>query len=175
MKKQTKQVKRVNKKHESGRSMIEMVGVLAVMGLITAAAFVLITSALRSQRMSRIDDDLSAIASGIRLLYANQNNFDALDGNTNAALNLIGYDNVTSPYGGKYTVSVTKADADTLNPGTGSFTVSFDADSTTACAALVTRLDNVNGGLASCNGQTVSVNYSKYAVERPVTEQGNGD
>ena len=60
-------MKKQNKKHESGRSMIEMVGVLAVMGLITAAAFVLITSAMRSQKLSRADDDISALAAGVRL------------------------------------------------------------------------------------------------------------
>ena len=171
--KQIKKTKKVVKKHESGRSMIEMVGVLAVMGLITAGAFVLITSALRSQRMVRIDDDISAIAGGIRLLYANQPNFDALTG-TNAAtatagaMQLIGYDTVTTPYGGKYTLSATAA---TTTAPAGTFTVTFTTDSTTACGAIKDRLNGSNGGTATCSDKSVAVTFTKYAQDSLNTKQ----
>ena len=102
MKQTKKQVKKVNKKHESGRSMIEMVGVLAVMGLITAGAFVLITSAMRSQKISRADDDVSAIAAGVRLLYNASTDFsgiNAANDSGKSTLQVIGYDKVTPPYG----------------------------------------------------------------------------
>ena len=51
------------KKYESGRSMIEMVGVLAVMGLLTAGAFILIQSGMQSQKRSRVVDEINAIVS----------------------------------------------------------------------------------------------------------------
>ena len=156
-------------RQELGRSMIEMVGVLAVMGLITAGAFVLITSALRSQRMVRIDDDISAIAGGIRLLYANQQNFNALasTGDKTTVLQLIGYDTVTTPYGGKYTLSATAA---TTDKPAGEFTVSFDVDSTTACDTIASRLNGLNGGTATCSGTSVSVAFTKYAQDAQVTQ-----
>ena len=101
--KKMKQIKKT-KKQESGRSMIEMVGVLAVMGLITAGAFVLISSAMRSQKLSRADDDVSAIAAGIRLLYNSQENFANL---TSSALSAIGFDATNAnPYGGAYYTNV---------------------------------------------------------------------
>ena len=90
---------RNKKNQESGRSMIEMVGVLAVMGLITAGAFALISSAISSQKLSTLDDDVGAIVSGVRLLYNGQDTFKGL---TNKALGLIGYANVKNPYGGHY-------------------------------------------------------------------------
>lgn len=93
--------KKQTKKQESGRSMIEMVGVLAVMGLITAGAFVLITSAMSSQKMSRVDDDVSAIVAGTRLLYNGQQNFYGL---TNEATGLLGFSG-SNPYGGNYYLS----------------------------------------------------------------------
>lgn len=105
--------KKQTKKQESGRSMIEMVGVLAVMGLITAGAFVLITSAMSSQKMSRVDDDVSAIVAGTRLLYNGQQNFNGL---TNEATGLLGFSG-SNPYGGSYylgtvdTAATTEADA----------------------------------------------------------------
>ena len=52
---------KTTKRTQSGRSMIEMVGVLAVMGLITAGAFVLISTGMQSQKRSRVADEVSAI------------------------------------------------------------------------------------------------------------------
>ena len=60
----------MKKKTESGRSMIEMVGVLAVMGLITAGAFVLISSGLQSQKRSSVTDEIDVIAANVRSLGA---------------------------------------------------------------------------------------------------------
>ena len=100
-----KQIKK-NKKQESGRSMIEMVGVLAVMGLITAGAFVLISSAMRSQKISRVDDDVSAIVAGTRLLYNSQENFSGLN---NTAIEALGFSG-TNPFGGNYYISVNSSD-----------------------------------------------------------------
>ena len=107
-----KQIKK-QKKQESGRSMIEMVGVLAVMGLITAGAFVLISSAMKSQKTSRLDDDVSAIVAGVRLLYNSAENFSGLK---NDALDVIGYGtDVKNPYGGNYYVAVDSADNTKFN------------------------------------------------------------
>ena len=50
--------------------MVEMVGVLAVLGLITAAALVLITSALKTQKSSRLEDEVNMMVNGVRTLYA---------------------------------------------------------------------------------------------------------
>jgi len=155
--KQIKKTKKVAKKHESGRSMIEMVGVLAVMGLITAAAFVLITSALRSQRLVRIDDDVSAIAGGVRLLYANKSDFSQINDATDMAL--IGYNNVKSPFNTKYTIASDTASSNQK------FTVSFDADTATTCTALVTRLNGFNGGTAACADKKLTITFAKYAED----------
>ena len=58
------------KKNESGRSMVEMVGVLAIMGLITAGAFVLLRSGYASQKRSRATDEIDVIASNVRAMAA---------------------------------------------------------------------------------------------------------
>ncbi len=145
--KQKKQVRKMTKKHESGRSMIEMVGVLAVMGLITAAAFVLITSAMRSQKLSRADDDISALAAGVRLLYNNtvsdgKTDFSGITTATSAnTLKVLGFDSVKSPYGGAYTVAVGSTN--------DTFTISFDTGDANTCSALKER-GWANGGTAAC-------------------------
>jgi len=76
----------MKKKYESGRSMVEMVGVLAVMGLITAGAFVLMRSGMASQKRNRVQDEIANIVSTIRTLSAGADNFSNLasDGDTDA-------------------------------------------------------------------------------------------
>jgi type II secretory pathway pseudopilin PulG len=141
-----KKMKKQNKKHESGRSMIEMVGVLAVMGLITAAAFVLITSAMRSQKLSRADDDISALAAGVRLLYNNSPDFSNLTAAQSAnTLKALGFDKVKPAYGSSdtYTVKVDSSDS-------SKFVISFDAGDASTCSALAARTWG-NGGTAACS------------------------
>lgn len=71
-------MKKQIQQHESGRSMIEMVGVLAIMGLITAAAFALIQSAMTSQRVSKVSDEIDVLASHARALAVECGNFASL-------------------------------------------------------------------------------------------------
>ena len=167
-------MKKQNKKHESGRSMIEMVGVLAVMGLITAAAFVLITSAMRSQKLSRADDDISALVAGVRLLYNNSANFDGLVNQSANTLKALGFENVKSPYGsGGYTITpgtwtaatynssnelVTPAAWSTCTSGCDSFVISFDTGDENTCKGLEGRTWS-NGGVAVCDGATLKIGF----------------
>ena len=68
----------MKKKYESGRSMVEMVGVLAVMGLITAGAFVLMRSGMATQKRNRAQDEIANIVSTIRTLSAGADDFSNL-------------------------------------------------------------------------------------------------
>ena len=152
---QKKQTKKATKKNESGRSMIEMVGVLAVMGLITAAAFVLITSAMKQQKLSRGDDDVAAIVAGVRLLYNNAEDFSRLTSENSAGtLEVLGFASVKSPYGTDYNLAV--------NSDTTKFDISFDADKHSTCVALAGRTWPSNGQ-AKCGesdgDKTVTITY----------------
>ena len=90
-----------NKKHESGRSMVEMVGVLAVMGLITAAAFVLIRSGMASQRRNRAIDDVSTIVAGMQNVNVSMLKED-IQGGVDVVADFEWP--VNSPLGGSYSV-----------------------------------------------------------------------
>ena len=63
---------------DDGRSMIEMVGVLAIAGLLTAGAFVLITSGMASQKRRRAFDEVQALAQSVQMLTAEGGNFNQL-------------------------------------------------------------------------------------------------
>lgn len=164
MKKQTKKIKKANKKHETGRSMIEMVGVLAIMGLVTAAAFVLITSAMRSQKISRADDDISALVAGVRLLYANGTaGFDGIGDVSKATLSTLGYGSVKPVYGKDDTYTLKAIGCGANGTGTDCFTISFDTGDAGMCSGLASRSWG-NGGAAWCEKDTIL--YIKFTDGR---------
>ena len=59
-------MKKSYKNQESGRSIIEIMGVLGLMGLISIGAFVLIRSGMASHRRTMVMDDVSKIVTGVR-------------------------------------------------------------------------------------------------------------
>lgn len=92
-------------RQESGRSMVEIIGVIAIMALISAGAFILIRSGMASQRRSIIVDDVSKIVSGIRSLYSDYDDLATLDGD--GAMVAMGVD-TSGPDGVTYTVAPVK-------------------------------------------------------------------
>ena len=69
-------------RQESGRSMIEMVGVLAIMGMLTATAFALISLGINRQKQARVADDVVTIVSGVRSLLVDYDDFTNIDNST---------------------------------------------------------------------------------------------
>lgn len=90
-------------KQESGRSMIEMLGVLAIMGLITVGAIGMVSTAMRTQKRSAVNDEVLQIVTGVRQLLGEYDDFSNINNAT--IFGAIGMSN-KNPYGGTYTVSV---------------------------------------------------------------------
>jgi hypothetical protein len=96
----------VKKYEQSGRSMVEMLGVLAIMGAITIAAIAMISSALKSQKRNTVQDEVMQIVIGVRALLGEYDDFSNIDNSTIFAA--IGMTN-KNPYGGKYELSANQA------------------------------------------------------------------
>jgi hypothetical protein len=92
---------------ESGRSMIEMLGVLMIMGVITVAAVRGIDLAMRSNKRTTVQDEVINIVSGVRQLHGEYDDFSGIDNNTIFAAIGISSKN---PYGGKYELAANPAD-----------------------------------------------------------------
>ncbi|MBR3510624.1 MAG: type II secretion system protein [Alphaproteobacteria bacterium] len=128
-------------KQESGRSMIEMIGVLAIMGIITAGAFVLISTAINTQKRSRVTDDVTAIVSGVRNLLGEYEDFSNIDNST--IFGAIAMSN-KNPYGGTYELAVNPANY-------RQFIVKVNGLSKTDCEGLVTKAWSDSVGYISSN------------------------
>jgi len=150
-------MKKILKNCESGRSMVEIVGVLAVMGLITAGAFVLIRSGGATQKRSRAMDDVAVIAENIRGLYAESDDFSDLTDDAATGTTLIDalYLNTTTPFGQNTTYSVVKND----NPA--NFTVKLIGLDSKDCSALAAAAWSNSTNGATCSNGVVSVEFGK--------------
>ena len=116
-------------KYESGRSMVEMMGVLAIMGVITAGAILLINVGLNSSKRSTVVDEVTMLVTGIRDNFSGYDDFSSI-GNVNV-FTMTGVSQ-QNPYGGTYGVAV-----DPSNPR--QFIVSINGLSQSECETLKVR------------------------------------
>ncbi len=128
-------------KYESGRSMIEMLGVLTIMGLITASAIGGVSYLLNNQKQSDVKSDVVQIVMGVREIFAGYNDFSALNSNIFSAIGMS--DN--NPLGGKYSLSV-----DSVNPQ--QFVLTIDGLNKSACEYFMTNAWTDSVGYMASNG-----------------------
>lgn len=90
-------------KQESGRSMIEMLGVLAIMGVITIGAITMISAAMKTQKRTAVNDEVTQIVTGVRQLLGEYDDFSHINNAT--IFGAIGMA-AKNPYGGTYELVV---------------------------------------------------------------------
>lgn len=150
--------KKIFEKNESGRSMVEIVGVLAVMGLITAGAFVLVRGGVAAQRRSRAVDEVSVIAENIRGLYADSEDFSDLTDVVSDGTALIDamYLSTITPFGQNTVYSVVKSDSDDTK-----FYVKMTDLAQEDCKALAATVWPNSDEQALCKNGVVSILFGK--------------
>ena len=67
------------KKLEAGRSMIEMLGVLAIIGVLSVGGIAGYSKAMNKFKTNKIADNVSMLVANIKTLYAQQNTYDGLN------------------------------------------------------------------------------------------------
>ncbi len=68
-------------KNESGRSMIEMLGVLAIIGVLSVGGIAGYSKAMMKYRINKTIEQITLIAGNVRTFFAPQRNYDGLDFN----------------------------------------------------------------------------------------------
>lgn len=93
---------------QKGRSMIEMLGVLAIIGVLSIGGIAGYSKAMTKYRVNKMADQISQLAQNIRTLYASQRTYNTLSDNVIKKAHLAPedmYDGTTStslynPFGG---------------------------------------------------------------------------
>lgn len=153
-------------KSEYGRSMIEMLGVLAIMGVLTVAATLMISRAMGMQKRSAVNDEVLQMVTSVRQLLGEYDDFSHINNAT--IFGAIGMSN-KNPYGGTYELSV-----DSANPR--QFIVSITGLSQSDCEYFTTKAwadsvgyqisgGSVGGATGNCNrsngDNTVRITYGE--------------
>ena len=69
-------------RQESGRSMIEMLGVLTIMGVLTVGAVGMISTAMRTQKRNAVNDEVIQMTTQVRTLLGEYDDFSHINNST---------------------------------------------------------------------------------------------
>lgn len=130
--------------NEQGRSMIEMLGVLAIVGVLSVGGIAGYSKAMSKFKTNKLMDQINMITTNVRTLYASQRSYDGLDSTLAKKVNLIPSEmysdvstsEITNAFGGKLTIEVNDGYVAGDNKA---FTIEIDNIPSTACIAMVTN------------------------------------
>lgn len=112
-------MKKICGSNQSGRSMIEMLGVLAIIGVLSVGGISGYSKAMAKYKVNKALDQISMLIMNIRTLYANQSTYEGLSEETAVTFEL-----VTQEMAGSTTIGSTPTGAVALqNPFGGSVTI----------------------------------------------------
>ncbi len=136
--------------NESGRSMIEMLGVLAIIGVLSVGGIAGYSKAMNKFKTNKVADNVSMIVANVKTLYAQQNTYDGLNNGTAVSMGVIpdelgtvysGTGNsakatLTNAFNGR--VFIKQSDSTTTGDGKA-FIIEFNNLSREACITLATN------------------------------------
>ena len=74
---------------QSGRSMIEMLGVLAIIGVLSVGGIAGYSKAMNKFKTNKVADNVAMIVTNIRTLYAQQQNYNGLNNKTAVEMGVV--------------------------------------------------------------------------------------
>ena len=130
--------------NESGRSMIEMLGVLAIVGVLSVGGIAGYSKAMTKFKTNKVADQVSMIVTNIRTLYAQQTTYSGLN-NVNAVKmgvvpdELGTDDGLKNAFAGGVRIIAGSTGSDATGGSNGAFQVSFGNLPKEACVTLATN------------------------------------
>ena len=76
-------------KEQSGRSMIEMLGVLAIIGVLSVGGIAGDSKAMNKFKTNKVADQVSMLVANIKTMYAQQNTYEGLSNETAISLGVV--------------------------------------------------------------------------------------
>ena len=132
----------------SGRSMVEMLGVLAIFGLLSVIGISGFSKAMTKYKITKLTDDIAMIVANTRTRYSQQNDYEELNNASAISIGLVPdemvkykddgtLEGIINSYNGK--VWIIAAKASKTDTDKKAFIFSFNGLSKEACIALATN------------------------------------
>ena len=173
------------KTNESGRSMIEMLGVLAIIGVLSVGGIAGYSKAMNKFKTNKVADQVSMIIANVKTLYAQQNTYHGLDNKTAVEMGVIPDELgkagasatatvLKNPYNGLVFI---KAAGSTTSTDEKAFVINYNGLSREACITLATNDwgSGFSSGLIaiSAKGTSVAANATAAATDLDAVVIGN--
>ena len=131
------------KTNETGRSMIEMLGVLAIIGVLSVGGIAGYSKAMNKFKTNKVADNVSMLVANIKTLYAQQNTYTGLNNENAVSMGvvpdeLVGSDKKTLTNAFNGLVFIDQSDSTIANDGKA-FIIEFNSLSREACITLATN------------------------------------
>ena len=129
--------------NESGRSMIEMLGVLAIIGVLSVGGIAGYSKAMNKFKTNQVADNVSMLVANIKTLYAQQKTYNGLNNTTAVSMGVVpdelGTDgsSLTNAFNGA--VNIKAASSTSSTNDYKAFTLTFSGLSKEACITLATN------------------------------------
>ena len=127
--------------NESGRSMIEMLGVLAIIGVLSVGGIAGYSKAMNKFKTNQVADNVSMLVANIKTLYAQQKTYTGLNNTSAVSMGVVPDElgtsaTLTNAINGAVTI---QAAASTAASDNKAFTITFNGLSKEACITLATN------------------------------------
>lgn len=134
-------MKNLFKNEQSGRSMVEMLGVLAIIGVLSVGGISGYSKAMAKFKLTKAQDQITMLIMNIRTAYATSPGYGELDNETAITYSLVPSEMIKSStaimnaFGGTTTISAVKGADGTEG---GAFSITFAGIGKDACLSLAT-------------------------------------
>ena len=165
----------MKKINENGRSMVEMLGVLAIIGVLSVGGIAGYSKAMNKYKINKTTDQVSMLVANLRTIFSSQGNYAGLNNGSAIRFGVVPNDMYTSAENNTYAddyaiknafngaVYIRAAKArkqDTTNGGQEAFEIQYDGLSQEACVTIATGdwgSGQASGLIAMGAGATASV------------------
>ena len=133
------------KYNENGRSMVEMLGVLAIIGVLSVGGIAGYSKAMNKYKINKTTDQVSMLVANIRTLFSSQGNYDDLDNAQAKKFGVVPNDmytsvsgnDITNAFGGDVTIAAAKARNGDASSNEA-FIIEYAGLSSEACVTVAT-------------------------------------
>lgn len=136
--------------NESGRSMVEMLGVLAIIGVLSVGGIAGYSKAMNKYKINKTNDQVSMLVANIRTLFSGQGNYAGLNNGAAIKFGVVPNDMyttadtyasdyaITNAFAGDVTIDAVAARSTTGAPSDEAFVIAYDGLTEEACVAMLT-------------------------------------
>ena len=170
----------LNKNNQQGRSMVEMLGVLAIIGVLSVGGISGYSKAMAKFKLTKAQDQISMLLMNIRTAFATSPNYNGLSVTNAIAYNIVptdmapsGATDIKHAFGG--TVDINSCDSGGTAKDGQYFYIQLNNLGNEACLSLATAdwgtdgLVGLNGGHQSSPGTVTLTGTGKAAKDLPLS------